>query len=407
MKEPEISIIVPVYNKAAYLPKCLESLQAQTYEDIEVVLVDDGSTDDSPAICRSFYAKDARFRYLRQKNGGQNAARRTGIEAAQGTWAMFVDADDFVIPEMCERLLERQHETEADVVMATLQPWTDGRLGTAKPIPSGICTGKEAVQQLVDKCFFQFRLPSGLFPILYRKQHAKTSLRAIDPRITFSEDVGCSIAILLAAGRVAFLPDVVYYYRQIPESYCHSHDKSNVLTQKWLLAHLRQVFAAYGMDEEDAWIPDWIILRDLLLGGYEFFNDFNGLYPFFGGRRGGRIAVYGAGVLGEEIVTKLTDFDIVGWFDHDWEHYRALGRTVDAPEKLSACACDAVIIAIQNPEVAVTVRHELNTLLPPGMRIHTILQDIITSAYSSRKLEALRTLDEGYAYEPLRKSGGG
>ena len=71
--QPDISIIVPVYNKAAYLSECLESLQAQTYQNIEVILIDDGSTDESPLICQNICERDSHFRYFRQQNGGQNA----------------------------------------------------------------------------------------------------------------------------------------------------------------------------------------------------------------------------------------------------------------------------------------------------------------------------------------------
>lgn len=389
-----ISIVVPVYNKAKYLKKCLRSLQVQTYSKIEVVLVDDGSTDGSPEICHTFCSGDARFHYLRQENGGQNSARRTGIKVAHGTWVMFVDADDFVIPEMCERLMKRQQETNADLVMATVQPWTDGTLGAAKPIPSGMCSGKEAVCHFIENHFFQFRLPSGLLPILYRKKDAETGLQSIDSRITFSEDVGCAITILLKAGKVAFLPEVVYYYRQTPESFCHSHDKSNVLTQKWLLAHLRKQFEEHGIGEGHAWIPNWIVVRDLLLGGYEFFNDYEGLYPFFHGRRGGRIAIYGAGVFGEEIATKLTGFDIAGWYDRDWKRYQQSGRDVENPEQLSQCVCDAVIIALQNLETAETVRQMVSKIFSSDIPVYKISQGIIDSGYTRQKLEELQMMDE-------------
>lgn len=407
MMEEKISIIVPVYNKASYLPKCLESLQAQTYRNIEVLLVDDGSTDDSAAVCQAFCARDARFRCLHQENGGQSAARRTGVEAASGTWVKFVDADDFVVPEMCEWLMQRQHETDADLVISTLQMWTEGKAGTAKLIPSGTCSGVDAVRHLIEPRFFRFRIPNSVVSLFCRKMSAQKILRSIDPRITFNEDFGCGVAMMLDAKTVAFLPKVVYYYRQIPTSYTHTHDKSNVLMHKWLLAYLEPLLRQHGIGQEDAWVMEWTILRAFLLGGYEFFNDFDGLYPFFEGQRSGRIAVYGAGVIGEEIVTKLTDFDIVGWYDRNWQHYRSIGRAVDAPERMADCACDDVIIAIQDPDVSETVRQELFQRLPSGIRVHTMSKDIVDSVYSARKLAELRTLDESYTYLSARKIGGG
>lgn len=120
-----ISIIVPVYNKAAYLQPCLDSLQAQIYTDIEVILVDDGSTDASGSICQAMCRSDARFHYLRQENAGQNAARKAGLDIARGTWIIFVDADDTVTDDMCSSMMQRQQETQADMVCSGYAdvPW--------------------------------------------------------------------------------------------------------------------------------------------------------------------------------------------------------------------------------------------------------------------------------------------
>ena len=103
-EQPLISVIVPVYNVEKYLPACLESLRAQTWKNLEIILVDDGSTDGCPAICDAAAAQDARIRVVHQKNGGLSAARNAGVDAARGAWIGFVDSDDFVAPEMLETL---------------------------------------------------------------------------------------------------------------------------------------------------------------------------------------------------------------------------------------------------------------------------------------------------------------
>lgn len=101
---PEISIIVPVYNTGRYLAKCIDSVLAQTYEDFELILVDDGSTDNSPEICDRYAEKDSRVRVLHQKNQGQSVARNRAIEQMRGQWVLFIDSDDWVHPQMLERL---------------------------------------------------------------------------------------------------------------------------------------------------------------------------------------------------------------------------------------------------------------------------------------------------------------
>src|SRR5262249_38360540 len=93
---PELSIVVPIYNVAPYLAACLESLAAQTFEDFEVVMVDDGSTDDSGEIAAGFAARDDRFRLVTKANGGLGAARNTGIDHASGNFLAFVDSDDLI-----------------------------------------------------------------------------------------------------------------------------------------------------------------------------------------------------------------------------------------------------------------------------------------------------------------------
>ena len=95
-KPDMISVIVPVYNVQDYLPRCLESICSQTYGNLEIILIDDGSTDDSPRICREFAERDPRIRYIRTENSGVSAARNRGIGLAQGRWIGFLDSDDYV-----------------------------------------------------------------------------------------------------------------------------------------------------------------------------------------------------------------------------------------------------------------------------------------------------------------------
>lgn len=101
-----ISIIVPVYNVESYLTRCVESLLTQSEADIEILLVDDGSTDSSGALCDSFAARDHRVRVIHKRNGGLSSARNAGIEAAQGQYIQFLDGDDYLAPNAAQRLME-------------------------------------------------------------------------------------------------------------------------------------------------------------------------------------------------------------------------------------------------------------------------------------------------------------
>ncbi|MEA2125728.1 MAG: CDP-glycerol glycerophosphotransferase, partial [Solirubrobacteraceae bacterium] len=111
---PRISVVVPIYNVEPYLEECLASIAGQTFRDLEVVMVDDGSKDSSPEIAERFVAQDDRFQLIQQPNGGLGKARNTGIEAATGEFLAFVDSDDYLAENAYELLLEALEESGSD-----------------------------------------------------------------------------------------------------------------------------------------------------------------------------------------------------------------------------------------------------------------------------------------------------
>lgn len=124
----KISIIVPVYNAEEYLDKCISSILNQTEKDIQLILVDDGSTDGSRGLCESYAEADSRVLFLHQKNAGVSAARNLGISKASGKYIGFVDSDDWIELEMFERLLTEADQSDADVVMCDATTvYSDGK----------------------------------------------------------------------------------------------------------------------------------------------------------------------------------------------------------------------------------------------------------------------------------------
>lgn len=120
-----ISVIVPVYNSITTLERCVRSLCAQTFEDLEIILVDDGSTDGSGALCSALSREDARIRVIRKENGGVSSARNAGIEAAKGEYLMFADSDDYVEPDMAEKM--RKEIGEGDIAICGFHHHYQGR----------------------------------------------------------------------------------------------------------------------------------------------------------------------------------------------------------------------------------------------------------------------------------------
>lgn len=119
--KPEISIIVPVYQVEKYLNECIDSILAQTFTDFELILVDDGSPDNCPALCDAAAKRDSRVRVIHKQNGGVSTARNAGLDAAQGNWIAFVDSDDTAAPEYLEKMHKAVLETGADFAICSSQ----------------------------------------------------------------------------------------------------------------------------------------------------------------------------------------------------------------------------------------------------------------------------------------------
>ena len=117
---PKVSVITPVYNVETYLRQCLDSVLNQTLRDIEIICVDDGSTDGSAAILEEYAAKDSRIKVVKQENAGAGAARNAGLSVAKGEWLSILDADDEFSPNMLSEMVEAGERNSADVVACTM-----------------------------------------------------------------------------------------------------------------------------------------------------------------------------------------------------------------------------------------------------------------------------------------------
>lgn len=117
-----VSIIVPIYNTEKYLKKCIDSILVQTYDNLEVILVNDGSSDDSLNICKKYESFDSRIRIIDKKNGGLSSARNAGLDVCKGDYITFVDSDDYLEKEAIELLVKAGNQYHADIVSMKLKP---------------------------------------------------------------------------------------------------------------------------------------------------------------------------------------------------------------------------------------------------------------------------------------------
>ncbi len=198
-----ISVIIPVYNAAAYLSACLDSVLAQTYRDIEVIVVDDGSTDGSGDVCDDYACRDARVTVFHQPNGGPSAARNKGLELAGGEYIAFIDCDDVVHTRYLEVLADAMDRQHADIVQSPYQlipetkrsDYGPDRLRQSLPdsYPTRVLTSDEAMLSMLyqqgtadsSPCkLFRRTLFEGLrFPIVYRVYEDLYLMAQVYPRI--------------------------------------------------------------------------------------------------------------------------------------------------------------------------------------------------------------------------------
>lgn len=215
MNQDLISIVVPIYNVESYVEQCIASLTAQTYERLEIILVDDGSKDGSPAICDAWAEKDPRITVIHKQNGGLSDARNIGIEAAHGTFLMFIDGDDYILPTMCERLLQLAYQFQADIVVSNfVYIYPDGTSRNYRPEVSHQCvcySGKEAFIEY----FKTFRLDFMIAPNkLYNRDLFLCGDGIRFPVGRLGEDAYTSYRILYVANRVAVTSEAFYCYVQ-------------------------------------------------------------------------------------------------------------------------------------------------------------------------------------------------
>lgn len=223
-KKSLVSIVVPIYNTEQYLEQCIQSLLHQTYMDIEIILVDDGSTDNSSLICQSYEKKDHRIRHYRQKNMGRTQARQTGIDHSTGDYLMFVDSDDWIEPNTVEILLDKAHQYHANVVTCNFRNAEAGVNTISKmPIHEGYYDKKEIACHIIPNMFFAGEndvvgINPSLCNKLYEKKVIDLYYRDTPKNISYGEDAAFVYYIIPLLESIYIMKDELYNYRKNSDS---------------------------------------------------------------------------------------------------------------------------------------------------------------------------------------------
>lgn len=211
--EPLISVIVPVYNVEEYLPRCLDSILAQTYRHIELVLVNDGSTDNSGAVCDRYAAEDPRVCVVHQDNAGVGHTRNVGLAQADGDYITFVDADDYLFPDALQRLYNRMQADDSDMVIANcIRLYEDGSCGDPCHAYPAVCMDKSA--------FLHHMTDIDAVPVCpWGKLYRRACMEGITyPTVRVGEDMMTFPDVVDRCHRISMENQPVYYYFQRGDS---------------------------------------------------------------------------------------------------------------------------------------------------------------------------------------------
>ncbi len=208
MDNPVVSVIIPVYNVEVYLRRCVDSVLVQTLTDLEIILVDDGSPDNCPAICDEYARQDSRVKVVHKKNGGLGSARNTGLDVCKGGCVIFVDSDDFIAPGMISNLLNALLKEDADLSICGFQRVDENLLprGGENSVPFYVLTGMEALEKLYTSDY-------QYFTIACNKLFKRTLFGSIRfPEGKLFEDGYAAFRYYYASNKVVCLPECFYYY---------------------------------------------------------------------------------------------------------------------------------------------------------------------------------------------------
>ena len=218
---PKISVIIPVYNGAKYLPRCLDSLKNQTFKDWNAVCIDDGSTDETLSILKKYATQDKRFVIVHKKNAGVSAARNDGIKKASGEYIHFMDADDVIDKDYYKEIIKCANKTDADI-------YGTGFVSNSKHSNSLVYERQHVLHTLFGKLFWsQALIKSFVWRYVFKTDFIKKNKLHFDTNLISQEDAIFVLNSFVVSGKIVIVPKVNYHYIFNETSALNIKDKSH------------------------------------------------------------------------------------------------------------------------------------------------------------------------------------
>ncbi|AET70507.1 glycosyl transferase [Desulfosporosinus orientis DSM 765] len=361
IKEPLISVIVPIYGIESYLGLCIESLLRQTYSNLEIILVDDGSPDRCPEICDLYARKDSRIKVIHKKNGGLVSARKAGLLASTGEYVGYVDGDDWVGPEFYEALYTELAVCGADIAAAGLsRDLFNQSVHFCNSLPLGIYEGEKLDflkrNMLSYGSFYRPGITTYVWNKLFKREILFDCQLSVDDRITIGEDAAVTYPALMRCKKVCVTDNVAYHYRQREDSMLKkvASFESEALQLKYLYEYMSAFAGEYeGREEYEeadlrAQVDDYVLGNCIMRSGGRIPHHEAGFSAFDPKYYGKDILLYGAGTFGQQLMNRIKEgghCNVVKWVDDDYWEYRRCCMDVDHVESITKAKYDYILIA--------------------------------------------------------------
>lgn len=371
-KEPLASIIIPVYNIAPYVRECIESVLNQTYCNIEIIIVDDGSTDGTGELCEEFAIQDERICVIHQQNAGVVSARGKGMDASRGKYLSFVDGDDWIEPDMIENMVNDIGESDLISTRIWWEMKPNKWVEDFDRFSEGRYSGKAELETILKKMIYDAdsehiqSLTPGICNKLFVSDLAKKAYKEVNPQITFAEDTVFLYKYILNCNSIVISHKSFYHYRYREHSAAHRADKCRLI-------NINRVYLALEEDFRKHPLKDCLIFqlqRWIMHMTCRAINEFMGfesrvyiqeyIFDTFD-LSGKRIILYGAGAAGRNAYRQLKKFGykIVLWADKNYVSYQRLGMPVVSPDEIVSQKYDVLFIAVAERSLAEAIEEEL------------------------------------------------
>lgn len=394
MNNPKISVIVPIYMIDRYIGICVESLLNQTYKNLEIILVDDGSKDRCSEICDLYASKDNRIKVIHKRNGGLVSARKAGVLAATGKYIGFVDGDDWVGCGFYQSLYNAIIQNDCDIVISG---FSRDLFNKSKCIYNSIASGyyegdslKEIFKQMIS-CgeFFRHGISTYHWNKLFKRDVILKYQLNVDNSISIGEDAAVIYATLLNCQKICITENCAYHYRQREDSMLKSSVdfKNEMKRVKVLYDSLINTIKGYPADFDlSRQVDDFITGIYIIRSGGTVNTDDERLkhFPFGKSIENKKIVLFGAGTFGQQLMKRFkrsNTCNIVAWVDEDYWEYRRCCLNVDPIESLSSLNYDYVLVASLDTSYVDKVKH---ILLDNGVSDNAIIS--INSTKEQRQL---------------------